>query len=87
MDNTDDMTAIDRSNSLVDLAARIKIEHEAATDAMARGAEHAIKAGELLIEAKEQLKHGQWLPWLREHCEISSPRVGCRFSIAICWSA
>jgi hypothetical protein len=32
---------------------------------------HAIAAGELLIEAKEQLAHGRWLPWLRDQCTIS----------------
>ena len=32
---------------------------------------HAIEAGSLLLEAKEQLKHGQWLPWLRDHCIMS----------------
>ena len=32
---------------------------------------HAIEAGALLLEAKEQLKHGQWLPWLKDHCTIS----------------
>jgi Protein of unknown function (DUF3102) len=32
---------------------------------------HAITAGELLIEAKRQLSHGRWLPWLRDHCTIS----------------
>jgi hypothetical protein len=37
-----------------------------------RGIEHAITAGNLLIEAKAKLnKHGQWLPWLREHCTMS----------------
>jgi hypothetical protein len=25
---------------------------------------HAIRAGELLTEAKSQVKHGEWLPWL-----------------------
>lgn len=25
---------------------------------------HAIRAGELLTEAKEQVRHGEWLPWL-----------------------
>jgi hypothetical protein len=35
-----------------------------------RGLAHAIAAGELLIEAKAQLKHGQWGPWLAEHCAI-----------------
>jgi Protein of unknown function (DUF3102) len=61
---------IARSNSLVDLAARIKAEHQAATEAMKRGLEHAFNAGELLLEAKAQLKHGQWLPWLQS-CGIS----------------
>lgn len=32
--------------------------------------ESAIKAGEFLTEAKDQLKHGQWLPWLRDHCDL-----------------
>lgn len=31
----------------------------------------AISAGEKLIEAKALLKHGTWLPWLAEHCELS----------------
>ncbi len=41
--------------SLTDLAARIQVEHEAATTAMRRGCEHAINAGHLLIEAKNQV--------------------------------
>jgi len=40
------------SNSLADLAARIRSEHEAHTVAMRRSLEHAMAAGELLIEAK-----------------------------------
>jgi hypothetical protein len=60
-----------RSNSLTDLAARIRIEHEATAAALQRGVMHAMAAGDLLIEAKAQLKHGQWLPWLAKHCVIS----------------
>jgi hypothetical protein len=37
---------------------------------MQRSLQHAIAAGELLIEAKAQLKHGEWLPWLRDKCRI-----------------
>ena len=58
------------SNSLADLAARIKAEHEATAIAMRRGVEHAMAAGDLLLEAKAQLKHGEWLPWLAAHCHI-----------------
>jgi hypothetical protein len=58
---------------LADLAARIKIEHSAAGAAVRKGAKHAMAAGDLLIEAKAQLgRHGQWLPWLRDHCELSA---------------
>jgi Protein of unknown function (DUF3102) len=59
------------SNSLADLAARIRAEHEATAIALRRSIAHAIAAGELLIEAKDLLKHGEWLPWLRDHCVMS----------------
>ena len=58
-------------NSLPDLAARIRVEHRAVSSALRDSVRHAIAAGELLIEAKEQLGHGRWLPWLRDHCAIS----------------
>jgi Protein of unknown function (DUF3102) len=61
----------DGSNYLIDVAARIKTEHEAVSLSLKESVRHAIVAGTLLIEAKEQLNHGQWLPWLREHCGLS----------------
>jgi DUF3102 family protein len=64
-------TSITTSNSLADLAARIKAEHGAVATALKDSVRHAIAAGELLIEAKAQLAHGQWLPWLSDHCTIS----------------
>jgi hypothetical protein len=65
------ITDIEHSNSLADLAARIKVEHEAATSALKDGMRHALACGRLLIEAKEQLKHGKWLPWLNTKCDVS----------------
>jgi hypothetical protein len=62
---------IKTSNSLIDLAARIKTEHQAVATALKQSVKHAIAAGELLIEAKDQVPHGRWLPWLRDHCTIS----------------
>jgi hypothetical protein len=64
-------TTIGRSNSLADLAARIKAEHEAIGLAAKRGLEHAMRAGDMLLEAKAQLKHGQWTAWLKQHCALS----------------
>jgi Protein of unknown function (DUF3102) len=60
-----------QSNSLADLAARIRVEHEATAVSLKQSVEHAIAAGELLLEAKGQLAHGEWLPWLAESCTIS----------------
>jgi hypothetical protein len=63
--------AFDGSNSLADLAARIRAFHQATAEALRRSVENAMAAGDLPIEAKAQLKHGQWLPWLRDHCAMS----------------
>jgi Protein of unknown function (DUF3102) len=59
------------SNSLPVLAARIREEHIGARGAIKRSVEHAMAAGDLLREAKALLKHGEWLPWLAEHCKMS----------------
>lgn len=65
------MTDLALSNSLADLAARISAEHEAAENAYQCGVEHALQCGALLLEAKEQVPHGQWLPWLQTNCSVS----------------
>jgi len=59
------------SNSLPELAARIRAEHRATATALQSSVEHAMTAGDLLLEAKALVKHGEWLPWLAAHCEIS----------------
>jgi hypothetical protein len=48
------------------LAGEIRAAHDAATNAMQSAAERGKDAGERLIEAKKLLKHGQWLPFLKE---------------------
>jgi Protein of unknown function (DUF3102) len=59
-------------NRLPVLAADIRAERALHVAAVEASIEHAIKCGELLIEAKAMLnKHGEWLPWLHEHCELS----------------
>lgn len=59
------------SNSLTVLAGRIRDEHLAVAESMRDSVRHAIAAGEALVEAKEQVPHGGWLPWLRDHCSMS----------------
>jgi DNA N-6-adenine-methyltransferase (Dam)/Protein of unknown function (DUF3102) len=71
-----------QSNSLHLLAERIREEHSAAEVAKGaavvaarKGIEHALVAGDLLIEAKAQIPHGHWLPWLAENCPTVSERM------------
>ena len=49
----------------------IKAEHDAAQAAKSSAIKHAIRAGELLLKAKEQLPHGQFLPWIEQACGFS----------------
>jgi hypothetical protein len=63
--------AVIGSNSLPELAARIRAEHAATGAALKSSIDHSIAAGELLIEAKAKVPHGGWLPWLGDNCAIS----------------
>jgi hypothetical protein len=67
---------------LADLAARINNEHQAASGALKQGVLHAIAAGDLLLKAKAQLKHGGWLDWLKANCEIPERTVQAYMRLA-----
>jgi hypothetical protein len=70
---------------LADLAERINAEHEQAVAALRSGLEHARTAGELLLQAKGQLTHGGWLPWLKEHCTVSTRTAQLYMRVAKRW--
>lgn len=72
-------------SALTALAADIQREHEAAHGKAREALEHARRAGELLIEAKGQLEHGAWLPWLSEHCGVSSRSAQRYMRLASRW--
>jgi hypothetical protein len=57
--------------SLSDLANKIREAHRAVLDATKNVVARAITAGEALLEAKTKLGHGQWLPWVKERCDLS----------------
>jgi hypothetical protein len=83
----DDTANIDMSNSLADLAARIRDEHEACAFSLKRGFEHAVAAGRLLIEAKAQLKHGRWREWLRDNCPATERTAQAYMQVARAFNA
>ena len=56
---------------LVALADEIRTEVSAAEADFQSAVQHGIKAGEKLIEAKDLVKHGEWLPWLEANFDGS----------------
>ena len=53
------------------LATGIREKHQAALDAAANAVSLAREAGELLIQAKAQVEHGQWANWLNANVQFS----------------
>jgi hypothetical protein len=51
-------------NRLGDLAERVRGANAAMHAASREAAERALEAGRLLVEAKEECRHGEWLPFL-----------------------
>jgi hypothetical protein len=58
-------------SKLDDLTARIRIAHSSVQHAMRNAVEYAMETGDLLLEAKEQIQHGQWGQWLQDNCQIA----------------
>lgn len=57
------------------LIAKINSAHKEAQQYAAKAVERALEAGDLLLLAKSQVAHGQWLPWLQKNCPDISERT------------
>jgi DUF3102 family protein len=56
----------------LDALAKEVCEHlQASATAAQNFLEHALAIGDALIRAKEQVQHGEWLPWLKS-CDVSA---------------
>jgi len=53
------------------LSEQVNNEHRQVKECVIKGALHAVRAGELLWQAKRKAVHGQWLEWIAESCEFS----------------
>jgi len=56
------VTLPDVGRTIATIAEEIRHEVAGAEADFESAVQHAIRAGELLIEAKDQLGHGEWLP-------------------------
>jgi hypothetical protein len=54
-----------------ELAEQIKSAHAHAEEGVRSSMTHALRAGELLTQAKARLPHGSWLPWLKHDCHVN----------------
>jgi hypothetical protein len=66
---------MNKRKTLDELAAQINAEHDECIAAFKRGLDHAMRAGDLLIQAKALVGHGKWMPWFRKHCPRMSERT------------
>lgn len=63
------MTLVRRSAE--ELMSAINSEHQQALGAARNTVEHALRCGELLVEAKTLVPYGTWVRWLGENTELS----------------
>lgn len=68
------------------LAERISAEHLACRTAYQDSLSHARACGELLIQAKAEVKHGSWLPWLAENTQIGERSARAYMQVARDWA-
>lgn len=58
-------------NELINIPTieQINLEHRLANSKASEAVQHATNCGLMLLQVKASLKHGEWLPWLREQQE------------------
>ena len=72
-------TAAEATTPLADLSSRIKNYHLRAVCLAKSSIEMALKCGQALIEAKAQVPHGSWIPWLRGNCPEITDRQSQKY--------
>jgi hypothetical protein len=64
---------------LRDLCCQINNHHRRVQTLANSSIEYALKCGQALVDAKAQLSHGEWIPWLRDNCPGISPRQAQKY--------
>jgi hypothetical protein len=75
------------ATSLSALADQINDQHDRAIQHVKSALEHARQAGELLLQAKQQIPHGGWLTWLSANCRVSPRQAQKYLKVAKNWQA
>ena len=69
----------------ITLALEINAEHERAYGKAREALEHARRAGDLLIQAKAEMPHGDFGPWLTSNCRFSDRTARAHMRLARHW--
>ena len=69
------------------LVADIRREIDAADTKAIEAIHHARRAGEMLSQAKAELQHGEWLPWLASNFNLSSRTAQNYMRLAARWES
>lgn len=73
------------SRPLSKLAKLAESEHQSAIGAVMDALKHAKVAGDLLLEAKSQVQHGEWLPWIADNLSFTDRTAQAYMRIAMKW--
>ena len=69
--STEPPAIADMTGGAQQLLEELNREHELAQQARDSAVEHAIRAGELLLEQKARLPHGDFQPWIQANCRFA----------------
>ena len=72
---------------IYDVVEEINHEHELCIGSMRDSLEHAIRAGELLVEQKEKLQQGEWMIWVKMNCSFSHRTATNYMKVASNWQS
>jgi hypothetical protein len=66
-------TAITVTNNITTdaIAEKINEEHRLAHSAAETAVAHAVRCGQLLIQQRKAMNHGEFMPWVKKNCEFS----------------
>ncbi len=87
MNRTDPVAVVSEAlpMTLGELADQINAEHERAEASARASIKHAKTAGDLLVIAKRQVGHGNWLTWVSDNCHVSERTCRTYMKIAGQW--
>src|SRR5687768_17211090 len=65
------LALVKSGDGLEDLVREINEAHDQTEQHFNNAVQHARRAGQLLLEAKKQVTHGDWKKWVKDHCKFS----------------